>query len=259
MTTLRFDLLERIDIEHDLLINGYIRLFIGSNDCIPQIIASICLLFYLKWEYFTCRYPFLFNVFDTNIVKLNRGPMEMYRLCSKNDLCDVNVVSVYGNLLIHNKIFPIKYVWTFKTKLKTSMLGIGIIENFNDIKKRHCGYSNQIDHKALFYSFAPGVGKSWKEWSMWELQHGDEWRYSIDCQKYGVSTTEQKEWYTIKMELFIASDTKSILKYYVDDIDQGIAFKNIQFHDNEQYYMVVELERCKKGESEVRFIDFYMV
>ena len=264
MTTLRFDLLEHIDITQDLLINGYIRLFIGSNDFIPQIIASICLLFYHQFEYFTSKHPFLFNKFNKESIILNRKSFKLDTVCLKNDLDAVKNLSVYGNVLIDNKTYPINYVWTFKTKLPKSTISIGIIENVDNLKNEHAGFSLYQAHKAMFYCFSPvmrsGFNRGgWKKRSMREFLYDNKWEYYSVSNKYGIKIRDKKEeWYTIKMILFIESKTKSTLKYYIDGIDQGIAFENIKFDNDEQYYMVLQLGGLT-AKCSVRFIDFYIV
>ena len=175
---------------------GYIRKhqkLLDEDKIIAPLIYNLCLLFFYIKEYWAAYDKVLFKVNQQKDTFTNMGNGKG---------------TVYGNICIDSQIECI-YKWKFKILVNTETYGIyfGIDSSNKKFLDDDFSYF-RADNQSKCYSYGDGTvytsGKLTK--------YGDE---TLD----GFLNVE-----TVQIELNTKDRT---IKYIVDDIDQGIAFKNI--------------------------------
>eukprot|EP01084_Bolivina_argentea_P258630 436109_1 len=215
MKNIRFsdDKLKKINQTCKNIVSGYMR---HIQDLIFNItefpyIFTICLMYYSDSEYFTTIGQDI-SVYDYNKV-LSSYALDM-------SYCYYGDGTSYGNIPINNNS-ALKYIWTFKLfTMDQSIVAIGI-DSSNKLHTNNAFYD--CDNKQPYYAVEMiSIG-------------GCSFKYCMDMPQiqYGQSINDCDE---IKMELNVKCRT---LKFYINDCDQGIAFDDIDFKNDIQYYMAV--------------------
>ena len=199
------------------IINGFIREIQSSHHDhnIPQLINNLCVQFYNDPEYFLKYNTMAFKLQkDKRKFKKNwKGLGAQYGTC-------------YGNVVISN-IYS-KYVWTFNVFDISGIVAIGI-----DIAdETHCTYRDFYDGVSRdSYALeirSNRIGVLYHDGISINKQYGHYINYSKNNDNY------------ITMELNVTNKT---LKYYINNVDEGIAFSNIHFDYDTKYNMAVYLDR----------------
>ena len=218
------------------IVNGYIKcaqLLLPYRDNpyynIPQLVNQICINFYNNPEYFT--------KYNSDAIQLND---EKTMIIVPQDAFIEHGTS-YGNVDIidDNRL---KYTWKFKIILRSYLtpIAIGIdssnkayvAKKFFDCDNKYPYYAFQIrPHKGSLYKYDDGL-----------IDDCD-----FDKKIHGIDGT------TVTMKLNIKDKT---LKYYIDDIDQGIMLTNIYFDQDTIYNMAVYISYISPASVTVELIDF---
>ena len=222
-----FDEIKKIDERTKIIVLGYIRLcqkLLSSKNNpyynIPELINYLCIIYYHHSEYFTKHGQF---------IQLNQNNDTITRILKVSNTDN----SVYGNILIDAAVnLNIIYSWTFKI-IESSLMFIGI----DSSNKKHIGGDFSFFNGDYFYAYGGGDGIG---------NHG--WIYSQITleEEYGDNLKINDE---LRMEL---NTKNSTMRYFINNIDQGIAFQDIDFDDNKKYYMAI----CLTSSSKVKLIDF---
>ena len=229
VNTMPFSLeaIKSIDQRTQDIANGFIRasqsLIINDNHPyynIPSLVFVITVLYYYNPEYFTIHGQFIKLNKDKDTVTLTNE----YSFISG---------TAYGNVII-DKRSKGSHIWTFSV-VKPDCSGQGEMTiGIDSSRKKFADDCMYVSHR-----------KEYAYYGYVSFNDGDDACTAIrtynakldhkhyECE-YGViySDTESE----VKMELNMRNRT---LKYYVNDTDQGIAFDNICFQNDEQYTMVV--------------------
>ena len=187
---------------------------------IPSLVFMITMLYYYNPEYFTIHGHQIMLNKDKNVAVTT---LEIARN------------TVYGNVAI-GRSSKGKHIWIFDiTKPnKKVIIAIGIDssnKNFPDTS------FNSLDNESAYYAY-----QCWAEGT--DKPSRRVYNRRVDDAKYAVSygVVFSKKACQIKMELNM--DNKS-LKYYIDGDDQGTAFDNIYFKNDEEYSIVsVWMRKC---------------
>eukprot|EP01084_Bolivina_argentea_P155838 271557_1 len=199
------------------LVHGYINesLQYLPIDNVPKLVTTTCILFCFIKEHFH-EYGNCMTINET----LDIISMRSVRI-KRN--------TVYGMLEINPKTNTIIYIWTIKILKHNGAYNIyiGIDSSQYPFYYRNADFTNNDGNPHYSY------GSSGRIYCFEDTISGEE---------YGKEWTEGD---IIKMKLHTKNKT---LKYYVNNIDQGIAFKNIEMK-NKIYHMVVSL--CSKHNNAV--------
>ena len=227
MTTAQtFEVMKNADQEAKDVINGFIRnaqsmLEIENEDNpyynIPSLVFVITMLYYYNPEYFTVHGDYILLNGDGNVASAS---------------FDIPRNTVYGNVFI-TKFCKGKYIWTFNIvkSNKNVIIAIGI-DSSN--KKFANSTFNSFDNASAYYAY-----QCWAEGTDDPARRVHNGRVDdMQCNvAYGAVFSDKA--CQIKMELDM--DHKR-LKYYVDGKDQGIAFCNICFKNDEKYSMCISMD-----------------
>ena len=196
------------------VVNGYMKraqLLLPYQDNpyynIPELVNHICINFYNNSEYFT--------KYNENNVELNDDTT----IYMKND----NFASCYGSLNIMVDTYS-KYIWKFKMLEFQGLIAIGIDSSnkahvdrdFYDCDNANPYYANEIYANGMGILYSHDASNSYSN------------RYAFTR----IDTIGS----LITMELNVKNRT---LNYFINDIAQGNAFKNIYFDENTVYNMAV--------------------
>ena len=232
----KFDVIKKVDQRTKSIINGFMKeaqslLPFQDNSYynIPDLVFMITILYYFNPEYF--------SVHGRNM-ELNENKDIMGSHGGRN--------TVYGNIVITKKDRG-KFIWTFKLiePKENVIMTIGI-DSSNKAFVNDRFYCSGYGH--VFYGY-----QSYSEFDTGSLMmrssevEKQSWKDTDQGYEYGViySDTESQ----VKMELNMDDKT---LKYYVNGKDQGIAFQNICFENDEKYSMCISLDEPMS----VRLLDF---
>ena len=219
------------------IVNGYIKcaqllLPYRQNPYynIPEIVNQICINFYNNPEYFT--------KYNSDVIQLND---DKTMIIMPDGMFFGNGTS-YGNVDIidDNRL---KYIWKFKIKSCSyhTLMAIGI-----DSSSKAYVYEDfhDCDNKYPYYAFE--IYSSSEEGVLYEYDQGS----TNVCVDYGDCGEEihSIDEATVMMELNLKDKT---LKYYINDIDQGVAFTNIYFDQDTIYNMAVYVNSVN-----IELIDF---
>ena len=223
-----FEKIKRCDQRTRDLVNHFIRTaqtLLQSNDNpyynIPPLVFALTLLYFWNPEYFTVH---------GNYIKLNetKDIMEF-----TEDYDNSNSNTAYGNIVI-TKNDTGKFIWTFKIVKphQEAIIAIGI-DSSN--KKFVNNRFYHTDNKNMFYGYQSygdeifcDNGKGARIANVIVKKRMD---YIED---YGCIYSDQCN--EIKMKLDM---DQKILRYYVNGKDQGIAFENICFDNDEEYSLCI--------------------
>ena len=217
-----FYVLKNIDQRTKDIVIGYIKqcqLLLPQNNTyynIPSLVRHLCMAYYLIKEYFTKH---------SKDIELNENGS-----IATNTASDFR--SAYGNIVIDGELLMI-YKWWFKI-LRASVICIGI----DSSNKKHIDvdYSNPEINYCNFGAYYCGGKKYGHDLAYNGVDYGDAWG----------------EDEVIKMEL---NTKKRTLQFHVNDKNQGIAFKDIDFK-NKTYHMAIAMY----GEQDsLELIDFQQI
>ena len=238
MTT-SFELIKTVDQKTKDIVNGFITDLqsLLPNDQsiyynIPSLVFIIITLYYYNPEYFTIHGDYMKLNDAKNIVE-KRSAGRSIRLYG-----DSFANSVYGNILI-NKSSTGKHIWTFNI-IKPNVGGIMVIGIDSSNKKfpNDDSIGSEANNKTAYYGYQSKP--VWIDWDDDVIKSIRVFNSNVDENKYpkyygDIYSHDSNE---VKMELNMNTKT---LKYYVNGKDQGIAFKNICFKNDEQYSMCITL------------------
>ena len=221
MATLDFEIIKSIPQSIKDIIFGYLRnnqqiLFKSKNNPyynIPQLVAFIILSFYQNVEYFSEH---------GQSIKLNKKTNTISHEGKEYG-------TAYGNININGEINAL-YIWTIKILLDRKCIYIGL--DSSNKKFINDDFSDYATNNNDFYAFCDG------------------YIYNQQILEDEYSELSVKNNDIIKMELNTKDKT---LKYYINDKDQGIAFKNIAFKNKIFNLAIGFLSRSTES---VQLIDF---
>eukprot|EP01084_Bolivina_argentea_P148404 259461_1 len=205
-------------ITKDIMI-GYVKHIqsLLKNYDIPPLIIHICL------QYYDNCYLEVFTKIGNNLNINKQFNTIENKLCNKWG-------TAYGNMEINNKnIDNINiYIWTFKiiSIYEGSTISIGI----DSSKKQNintCFHECHHVNKSNYGYYAYELLK--RESCTYKYSHNNQY----NVQMYGTDIIDGD---TIKMELNMKN---KILKFYNNNTDQGIAYDNIDFSDDQIYSIAV--------------------
>ena len=189
------------------LVTGYTkeaqRLLVSMQ--IPMAISYVCLTYFHEYDYF---------IKCGKRAKINKD----------KDCVTIKTLSggtTYGNIIIDDSIKMI-YSWKFKISGKIARdafyyIAIGI----------------DSSNRSYYDGFFPLYGNAWRQFEFYAfLYDGKKVSSKENKKRYG---TNFKQGDTVTMEINVQ---KQEMKYFVNDKDQGIAFKNIDFKQT-KYNMAV--------------------
>ena len=211
------------------IINGFIRnvecmLAIVNEDNayynIPSLVFMITMLYYYNPEYFTIHGQQITVNEDKNIA-----------VALLEDVQN----TVYGHLAI-GRSSKGKHIWIFDIikPNKDVLIAIGIDSSSKSFPDSSI---NSMDNESSYYAYQCWAGLPAKRGRARKVQNT---RCGVS---YGVVFSNKAS--QIKMELNMDNKT---LKYYIDGEDQGTAFDNICFKNDEKYSMSISMdeEMCIK-------------
>ena len=222
-----FDRIKDIEQTQKDIVYGFIR---GAQQLlpneensyynIPSLVIFTCLAYYYNTEYFS-KYGEAIELNDEKDT-ISNETWSGYTAYGQIDIFDGECA---------------KFEWEFYVINLDDYIAIGIDssnkgyteQEFHDCDNKNAYYAYESDSPyGLIYSYQ-------KSHSPPKIQ-----------EMYGNYLLEKGD--TIKMELNVVDKT---LKFYINDKDQGIAFKHIDFTDNKRYNMAVMLTKSK-----VKLINF---
>ena len=216
----------------------FIQSFINSDN-ISNDLIEIIILYTFNFEYFT-KYGYFIIVESVNYpfdcIKMESRDERLKRKnCNDPNYSWWLSQSVHGNIDIKaNK--PCIYSWTFKIGTINNTFGIGI----DGSNKKHINEGfmdhDETPHYGIYNTISDYVAK---------LRNG-KWN-----EKYIDSLLEEQD--LVKMEVKILSKQNSIMRFYVNGEDKGVAFENIDFENNIKYNLSVVLAM----DTEIELVQFY--
>ena len=234
--TAHFDLIKATDQKTKDIVNGFIRdsQNLLPNDKnqyynIPSLVFIITILYYYNPEYFTIHGDLMELNQDKNIVTMN------------GFYSSTSIKAVYGNVMIEMGSTG-KHIWTFNI-IKPNQQAIIVIGIDSSNKQFINSDMNTTSNYYPFYGYQSygddimfPAQNEWPSYAGYRIYNEsvDKNTYEYD---YGDVYSDAKN--EIKMELNMDNKT---LKYYVNGKDQGIAFKNICFNNDEKYSMFISLD-----------------
>ena len=199
---------------------------------IPSLVISICILFYHLKEYFTICGDYM--KIDVDGRKVSSQHIDSSTWKSN---------TVYGNVAMNNKTHCI-YTWTINTiKQNKYVITIGLDSSnkkFINDEMTH-RMSTQVENSKYYCISSNGM-----KYSHYDTQGS---RAGI---KYG------KMWYSFEPVIKMKLNTKECTsEFYVDDESQGIAFEDIKFDDETDYYFAMSTYvNDQSGLNSFEIIDF---
>ena len=192
---------------------------------IPSLVFMIITLFYYNPEYFTIHGDHMILNDDKSIIKM------LYYGSGSINL-------VYGNIVI-NKSSTQKRIWTFNI-MKPNVDATMVISIDSSNKKFANGESigSKANNATSYYG-----NQSHNDVSI-ALRDDDSIRVynsTVDENEYPYYYGEVYSDYIGEVKMDLNMNLKT-LKYYVNERDQGIAFKDICFKNDEQYSMCITLD-----------------
>ena len=209
---------------------------------IPELIIVICTFYYYHFERFTAHGD------KIKLIEYQSIATKCENKSAADDLDDP-YHSVYGNIGIIGSNKANKYTWTFKilclpgSSTWNENLYIGI-----DSSNKSCvndDFSQPmtvalINQKYHLYAWG-------SDQHMYFKNDG----YTYSSRSYG------KYWRAddiIKMELNM---NEKSLRFYLNDVDQGIASQDIQFKEGETYYLAVAIGDAGTSLKLISFDEIY--
>ena len=227
--TLNFELLKGADPRTKDIVNGFIKnsqvLLPNEENAyynIPSLVFMMTLLYYYNPEYFTKHGRDISLNETKNIAHLEKS---------------AGYSTVYGNITITKKDQG-KHIWTFNISEpnKQVIMTIGI----DSSAKRFLNADfNTIENECAFYGYQC-YGEDSSDPNI-KIQGYLAYNDDIDTNRYSwrYGTCYSAEVSIVKM--VIDMDDKTI-RYFVNDEDQSIAFKDICFDKDEEYTMCVSMD-----------------
>ena len=153
----------------------------------------------------------------------------------------------HGDVIIDNTKNNCIYIWEFQaTKRQSQSILFGITSSRELIR----GYPGNNIRKNIFYYYYDSDGninypnfKQYADKSDYDAEYWDD----DESNDYGKRLANGDN---IKLEFNVKRKT---IKYYINNIDQGIAFRNIHFSDKTKYNIFVSMYTAKDS---VQMIDF---
>jgi hypothetical protein len=200
------------------------------NNPIPALIAIITTIYYDHAEYFSSH---------GSKLSLKHG---IHTIRSFGSFTDYSRAynSVYGNIRINATGKTIKYQWTFRVFRELYPRGI---------------FAIGIDSSNKQYVDTTFYDRRWNPEPCYSLQFeaGDvAVKYSQSERNKKYAPCKYKEITIINMELDVKRET---LSYSMDGIDHGVAFENVDFNKNRQYWMALILDNA----TIIEMIDFCQI
>ena len=242
MTT-NFDVIKLIDQRTKDIVNGFIKdvqsLLPNNKNTyynIPSLVMMIITLYYYKPEYFTVHGNYIKLNEDKNVIQYMYKAMEDAKFIPSYQRHN----TVYGNIII-NRNSTGKYIWKFNIiePNTEAIICIGI-DSSNKQMKDDMFYKSYIN-KSTFYGYQCYGDEDDDEDGGFRMYNGSvdvnlDVKYTSQ-EDYGVIYSAEKNEITMELDM-----NKKTLKYYVNGMDQGILWNNINFKNDQQYAMCVSLD-----------------
>ena len=204
---------------------------------IPPLVFMLATIYYFNPEYFTSH---------GDCMKLSGNNDTIQSIGDKCGTTSIN--TVYGNIIIRREDTG-KFIWTFKIIQPPNevILIIGI-----DSSKKECintKFTNSSRFDYTFYGYYSYYDADYDDYRtgarLISSKEANKQNWKSDV--YGPVYTDKES--EVVMELNM--NDKS-LKYHVNGEDQGVAFDNICFRNDEQYTMCISLDEIMS----VKLVDF---
>ena len=221
------------------IVNGYLKqqqysLPYQENSyfIIPSVVIQIILSFYYNPEYFTDHGYF---------INLNETKKEATYTMDDHDDDDsdsddddysykLGFNTLYGNIAISKHNYCNRFIWKYNISNPGQDLIIGIGLDASNKSYANRAFDDRNENESVFYAFETDTdGDTYKQCKIPDEKNGEELKYYVSSYGSGFAFTGEE--HTLTMEL----NTKTmVLRYWVDDKDQGIAFdKELVSLDND--------------------------
>eukprot|EP01083_Nonionella_stella_P314036 1129777_1 len=208
-----FEAIKHIDHRIQCLVYGYIRrceLSLQNSNAYLYIFPQLIYCIILSFH----SHIEFFTKHAQHISIMNINEINQIAVA-----CSSKAGAVYGNVNIHGNS-ALTYRWTFKILATVGTAYIGI-----DSSGKRCT-DIWYDDRFPFYLF--GDDEKYKYQVYTEYRYGNRWHDNDE----------------IVMELNTKRDT---LKFYQNNVDLGIAFKDIDFSNNRIYHMTIRLSNVRES------------
>eukprot|EP01084_Bolivina_argentea_P209773 357244_1 len=221
--------LKDVDQSTKDIVTGYLqhcrKLF--SNNFypnIPSLVTHLCMQYYFIAEYFSAHGSIIYLNEKRTIATINENGYD--------ECC------AYGNIAITNNT-PAIYKWHFRMIHPYSTIYIGIdSSNKKCITAQYKNFTYCRQNSCSFYACS-GTGTIYS-----------------NTLGYSRANYADMDWRTDDIVIMQLNAKKKTLKYYLNGIDKGIAFENIEFKDT-QYHMAVCISRNRLYYFTTRTTDEY--
>ena len=194
---------------------------------IPAIVFMITMSYYYNPEYFTTY---------GNYMQLNEDKNEIYLQPSAKYELVTN--TAYGNIVITKSDIG-KHIWTFKIieTNKEVVMGIGLDSSNKEFPNKDFVTDDNTHSYYVYSSYADVESYEDIETITGERYHNE----AVDEHSYTKSYGDAYTGTSCEVKMELNMDEKTI-RYYVNDEDQGVAFKDICFRNDEEYKMCISFD-----------------
>ena len=234
-----FERLKYVDKRSKLLLHGYMHESEKNLSLtIPDLITFICMFYYYQFEYFTDHGDFITLNDDRTIAQIS------------DNISHVTAHSVYGNIKIDKSLGNVILLWTLKVITLANQDGmdddlyLGI-----DSSNKSETHSDFSDYQRYTYY---ALGSDQAKWTNINSEP-DSWNDGKRDNGYVVYGEYLKDGDIVRMEVNIPTES---IKFYINDIDHGIAFDSIFSNDGTQFFHLA-IAIARKG-TKIQLTDFEM-
>lgn len=234
--SLNFDQIKAVDDYTKLIISGYIHRIskLQTAAIIPPLINYVIISYFYNPEYFAKHGDEISVNIKQDIAKLENKTDDDNPFVATGG-------SIFGNIKIPQNTHCKRFMWTFKiwNAANGVVLGIGIDASVNKCLNSLFDSDFELDTKGTFYSYDSYDNGSIDDRQTWIHSHVPATEKAVKSRAYGICFTEQDKETEITMEF----DTEyKRLRYYVNEVDQGIAVENVSFDNNEEYTLAISMD-----------------
>lgn len=227
------------------IVNGYLKehqLLLPFQESayylIPALVTQLIISFYYHLEYFTAHGPHIKINATKDTATYAEGNFNPYN-------------TVYGNIRINKDNYCNKFLWEYK--IRNIAQGLVLSIGLDGSKELHINHAFDDSNKNIkaFYAFEIRFNEIASSDKACHIQIGEDGNWDHQYEIYGKQFTNDGD-VIIIMEL----DTKNnTLRYYVNGMDQGIAFDKELLDlsiDGNEYVAAV----CLESEVRVQLLRF---